>query len=38
MNNEQYQELIIELVKSIGESEALKVVLYVVQKIVGRGY
>lgn len=38
MNDEFYKELIIELVKDLSDSETLKALFYIIQKIVGRGY
>lgn len=38
MDNDTYKELIIELVKGMTDSEMLKSLFYIVQKIVGRGF
>ncbi len=38
MSNEDYKEIIIELVKNMTDTETLKSLFYIIQKIVGRGY
>jgi|GEM_PF-5849164 hypothetical protein len=38
MSNEDYKEIIIELIKNMTDNETLRSLFYIIQKIVGRGY